>query len=117
MTNSIINLISLATALTVGPFQIAAAQEAIMIVQHQVADYGEWKSVFDSALATRQSVGEAAYKVLVDPADINSVTVIFQWNTVERAQTFAADPFLENGMQSAGVISKPQFTFCKISDG
>ncbi|AML52992.1 hypothetical protein [Falsihalocynthiibacter arcticus] len=117
MAHSFISSISLATALTLGPFQIATAQEAIMIVQHQVADYEEWKSVFDDALATRQSVGETAYRVLVDPADSNSVTVIFQWDTVERAQIFAADPILENGMQGAGVTSKPQFNFFKISDG
>ena len=117
MAHSIINSISLATALSLGHFQIAAAQDAIMIVQHQVADYADWKSVFDAALATRQSVGEAAYKILVDPADSNSVTVIFQWDTVESAQTFAVDAILENGMRGAGVISKPQFTFCQISDG
>lgn len=117
MTHSIISSILLAAAFTLGPFQIAAAQEAIMIVQHQVANHGEWKSVFDDALATRQSVGETAYNVLVNPDDRNSVTVIFHWDTVERAQAFAADPILKNGMQGAGVISKPQFTFCKISDG
>tara|TARA_R110002049_G_scaffold137350_3_gene297370 strand:- start:240 stop:632 length:393 start_codon:yes stop_codon:yes gene_type:complete len=117
MAHSIINSMSLATTLSLGHCQIGAAQDAIMIVQHQVADYVDWKSVFDAALATRQSVGEVAYKILVDPADSNSVTVILQWDTVKRAQTFAADPILENGMRGARVVSEPQFTFCKISDG
>lgn len=76
-----------------------------MIVQHQVVSHAEWKAVFDDALATRQSVGETAYRALVDPDDSKSMTGLFQWDTVGRARAFAADPFLENGMQGAGVIS------------
>jgi hypothetical protein len=85
-----------------------------MIVQHQVADFAAWKSVFDGALATRQSVGEIAFEILQDPVDQNSVTVIFEWDTLERAKAFAEDPVLENGMHAAGVISVPEFTFYRF---
>ncbi|RLJ59487.1 hypothetical protein BCF46_1636 [Litoreibacter meonggei] len=85
-----------------------------MIVQHQVADFAAWKSVFDGALSTRQSVGETAFEILQNPADPNSVTVIFEWDTLDRARAFAADPALKNGMRAAGVISVPEFTFYRF---
>jgi heme-degrading monooxygenase HmoA len=116
MSHSIFRSLTISTALTLGLCQSAAAQEAVMIVQHQVADFAEWKSIFDEAFATRESVGETAFKILQNPEDENSVTVVFQWDTLERAKAFAEDPVLENGMRAAGVISVPNFTFCKIAN-
>jgi heme-degrading monooxygenase HmoA len=116
MSRSIFRSLTISTALTLGLCQSAAAQEAVMIVQHQVADFAEWKSIFDGAFATRQSVGETAFEVLQDPEDSNSVTVVFQWDTLDRAKAFAEDPVLENGMRAAGVISTPAFTFCRVAN-
>ncbi len=108
------NLIT-TTALCISAVSAATAQEAIMIVQHQVADFEEWKSVFDGGFRTRKSVGEMSFNVLQSPDDPNAVTVVFEWDTVERAKAFAADPALENGMHAAGVISVPIFSFSRIS--
>lgn len=116
MPHSIIRSSILSAALTCGFCQSVAAQETMMIVQHQVADFAEWKSIFDGAIETRESVGETAFEILLNPKDENSVTVVFQWDTLEHARAFAEDPVLENGMRAAGVISEPNFTFCKIAD-
>ncbi len=53
MSHSTFRSLALSTALTLGLCQSAAAQEAVMIVQHQVTDFAAWKTVFDGALSTR----------------------------------------------------------------
>ncbi len=94
--------------------QTAWAQEAWMVVTHEVEDFDRWKEVFDQALPTRRSVGEMASYIMHDPVDQNRITVWFEWDTIERARAWASDPALANGMTAAGVISIPVFTFHDI---
>ena len=106
--------ISACTALAVLSAPVAQAQEAWMVVTHEVEDVDRWQTVFDHALPTRRVVGEMAAYILLNPVDRNLVTVWFQWDTMERAQAWAADPALANGMTAAGVISTPVFSFHAI---
>lgn len=87
------------------------AQEAWMIVTHEVDDFDRWKEVFDQALPIRRSVGEIASYILHTPDEPEVVTVWFEWDTIERARAWASDPALANGMIAAGVVSTPVFTF------
>lgn len=106
--------ISAYTALAVLLAPAAQAQEAWMVVTHEVEDFDRWQTVFDDALPTRRAVGEVAAYILHNPVDRNVVTVWFEWDTMERAQAWAADPALTNGMTAAGVISTPVFRFHDI---
>ncbi len=85
-----------------------------MIVTHEVEDFGRWKEVFDGAIATRRSVGEMSAYILHNPVNQRVVTVVFEWDTMERARAFAEDPALANGMVAAGVVSTPTFTFVPV---
>lgn len=85
-----------------------------MVVTHEVEDFDRWQAAFDHALPTRRAVGEIASYILHNPNDQNVVTVWFEWDTMERAQSWAADPALANGMTAAGVISTPVFSFRDI---
>lgn len=42
------------------------------------------------------------------------ITVWFEWDTMERARAWVADPALANGMIAAGVVSTPVFGFRDI---
>ncbi|MEI4263331.1 hypothetical protein [Roseovarius sp. D0-M9] len=106
--------ISAYTALAVFSAPAALTQEAWMVVTHEVEDFDRWQAVFDHALPTRRAVGEMAFYILHNPFDQNVVTVCFEWDTMERAQAWAADPVLANGMTAAGVISTPVFSFGDI---
>lgn len=90
------------------------AQEAWMVVSHEVENYDSWKATFDRALPTRRAVGEMAYFILHDPTNESLVTVWFAWDTAERARAWASDPALANGMAAAGVTSAPTFLFGAI---
>jgi hypothetical protein len=90
------------------------AQEAWLIVTHEVKDSVQWKEVFDQALPTRRAVGEMASYILHNPVDRNVITVWFEWDTMEHARAWASDPVLANGMVAAGVISAPVFSFQHI---
>jgi hypothetical protein len=87
------------------------AQEAWMVVSHQVEDFDRWKEVFDAAFLTRRAVGERGAYILHNGPDRTRVTVWFTWDTLENAKAFASDPALVNGMAAAGVISTPRIHF------
>ncbi len=85
-----------------------------MTVAHEVKDFDRWKEVFDGTIATRRSVGQMSAYILHYPVDQRVVTVVFDWDTMGRARTFAHDVALANGMVAAGVISTPTFTVVPV---
>lgn len=107
-------VLSVGTATAVFASTPVLAKEAWLIVTHEVEDFDRWKQVFDQALPTRRAVGEMASYILHNPIDRNVITVWFEWDTMERARTWASDPVLANGMAAAGVISAPTFSFHDI---
>ncbi len=83
----------------------------IMIVQHQVKDYGEWKKMFDSAIAMRKASGEISVQVLRDMNDPNNLTLINKWDSMENAQKFVQSPDLQTAMEKGGVMGMPVVHF------
>ena len=59
-------------------------------------------------------MGEMASYIMHNRVDQNMITVWFEWDTMERARAWAADPALANGMTAAGVVSTPFFSFHDI---
>jgi heme-degrading monooxygenase HmoA len=86
---------------------------AVLLIQHHVKDFAEWKKAFDSSLGLRKANGELSTQVYQGVEDSNAVTVINKWDTLERAQNFAGSPDLKAAMEKAGVESPPAVTFLK----
>ena len=84
---------------------------AYMFVRHSVQDYEAWKSVFDDFADLRKKSGEQAYQILTQEDDSNSLVALFQWDNLDNARAYAASPELREGMQRAGVTSKPEILF------
>ena len=82
-----------------------------MLVQHKVEDFAKWKAIFDSALGMRQASGEKSAQILHDAADANSLTLLFEWDSLENAQQYAQNPDLKAAMQEAGVTGPPNISF------
>jgi antibiotic biosynthesis monooxygenase (ABM) superfamily enzyme len=82
-----------------------------MLVQHQVNDYAEWKKVYDSVADLRASNGELSDKIYRDANDINSLTIMFKWDSLENARKYAQSPELKEAMQRAGVEGRPNVSF------
>jgi hypothetical protein len=84
---------------------------ARLVVKHQVADFGAWKTVFDSLHDVRLSYGWTGHEIYRDPADPNFVIVVNKVKTLEGAKAYGTSSELKEGMQRAGVTSVPEILF------
>ncbi len=82
-----------------------------LLVQHQVRDYKEWKKAFIAFSDIRIANGELTSHVYHDQNDHNNVTIVCEWESLQSAQKFAKSSALQQVMQKAGVISKPNVHF------
>lgn len=78
------------------------------IVQHHVADYDRWFSVFTEHEAVRRRHGATGHSVNRSAADPNTLVVVTDFATIEGAQAFSKDPTLRAAMERGGVDGSPQ---------
>ena len=82
-----------------------------LFVRHQVADYAQWRQVYDGFTPTQKALGvqdQAVYQAIDDP---NDVTVRHEFLTLEAAQAFGQSVELGTAMHDAGVASAPTVWF------
>lgn len=80
-------------------------------VHHKVADYPNWRAVFDAGDPTRRQYGETDFRVFRSAADPLEITVHSEWPSIEQAKAYGASPELKAAMQKAGVLSQPDVAF------
>jgi quinol monooxygenase YgiN len=88
----------------------------ILILQHTVRDYDAWKPVFDeheSVRATYGCLGHTIYRAADKP---NDLTLLFKYESRERAQEFMRDPSLAKAMRRGGVVSEPSATWVEEAE-
>lgn len=83
----------------------------IMCVQHKVADFDSWKSVFDEQGDSRKAHGAVGHRVLRRGDDANSVMVLTEFPERAMAESYVADPALGAAMGRAGVEGAPEIGF------
>lgn len=86
-----------------------------VLIIHEVADYADWKRVFDGAAAMRKAAGEVAFQVLRFDTDANQVVHFSQWRSLEEARRFFESPELVQIRREAGVTA-PQFLYLEELD-
>ena len=79
-----------------------------LTVRHTVGDYAVWRKVYDGLEPLRSQHGCTAQRVMQNPEDGNDVFITHEFPTAEQAGSFAHDPALRAGMQSAGVEGAPR---------
>jgi quinol monooxygenase YgiN len=81
-------------------------------VRHQVEDYNKWRAGFDANITARKAGGalEGEY-VMRDVENPNDVTIVLEWESVEKARQFTQSPELKEAMQNAGVTGPPEVRF------
>ena len=84
---------------------------AHLLVIHTVEDFDRWKAGFDAHAGTRRASGGGDYQVLRNTQNPNEVVVLFNWESVAKAQAFAASDDLREAMQKAGVVGRPNIYF------
>ena len=82
-----------------------AAETAVVIIRHDVADYAAWKKGFDAGKVHRDKAGLTERYVLRDVDKPNFVTVVLESASVEGAKKFFSDPALIDRMKKANLVA------------
>jgi len=82
-----------------------------VLVRHKIADYDRWKMTFDAAIGFRQAGGERSCRIFRNPEDSRDLTLLFEWESLEKARSFMSSEELRTRMQQAGVLGPPQIEF------
>jgi heme-degrading monooxygenase HmoA len=88
----------------------------LLIVQHKVTDYDVWKPVFDEHESVRAKYGGQGHTIYRGADDPNELTLVFRYESRERADEFMRDPSLAEAMRRGGVISEPRFTWVEEAE-
>ena len=78
-----------------------AADTVLIIVSHEVADFGDWKKRFEAGKSNREKVGLKERYVMGDANKPNAVIVVLEASSVEHAKKFAADPAFNERVKKA----------------
>lgn len=78
----------------------------VLAINHAVADYDKWKSVYDQFPPTTDGAKFSRVNVSVD--DPNLVTVVAGFTDMETLKAFVDDPELKAKMMEAGVTGPPR---------
>ena len=82
----------------------------ITSVTIEVANYSEWKSLFDLYAPGRKAMGSKG-GIIYKKNDSNVITVIMKWSDKKKAIAFHESKNLENAMKKSGVVSIPIVRF------
>lgn len=80
---------------------------AHLFMQHQVADYDDWRPTFDGDAPNCAAAGVTDIAVLRDAADPNSIWMVFDADPA-LIEPMMSDPARAEHMQAAGVTSETQ---------
>lgn len=78
-----------------------------MFVRHAVADYPEWRKVFDEFFDTRRRAGVIGEAVFQSADDLNDITLTLDFATLEAARAFPENPELKAALHKAGSVGAP----------
>ncbi len=84
-----------------------------LILNHRVADYGVWKQCFDAENERRISFGIKVMAAGEKEGDRGNVYMIFQVQELAPFIEMMADPYMNQFLMEAGVISEIDMTIVK----
>lgn len=79
-----------------------------VLVHHEVADYQRWRAAFDAALEFRHDGGEQSCRIFRRAGNPNDLTLLFDWDNLEKAQHYITCDELSKKMREAGVLGVPE---------
>jgi hypothetical protein len=62
-------------------------------------------------MSFRQAGGERSCRIFRDHEDAEQLTLLFEWESLEKARQFMASAELRRRMQEAGVVGEPEVRF------
>jgi heme-degrading monooxygenase HmoA len=84
-----------------------------ILVQFDTGSFDQWLAVFKDSSEVQKSAGLKGYQVYKCFDDPNSVLLLLDWESQEKAKEFMNSQTLRDQQKKAGVISKPESFFVK----
>jgi quinol monooxygenase YgiN len=84
---------------------------ATLLVKHRVANFEEWKKVFDSMDKVRKEHGFTGSTVHRDATDPNIVVIVNHVRSLEGAKKYGGSQQLRDAMAHGGVLGMPEINF------
>jgi len=84
---------------------------ASVLVRHKVNNYDTWRPIFEADGERRRAGGCTGTHLFRNLDNPNEVIINLQWDSVENARKFVANPGLEEVMKNAGVVDQPDVYF------
>lgn len=82
-----------------------------MFVRHKVADFADWRAVFDLHSEAQRKVGLRVLHVLRNTDDPNEVFLLFEVDDPEQARAFVSAPDVPQAQRDSGVVDDPDIYF------
>ncbi len=82
-----------------------------MLIRHKLADFDKWYPVYKEHATMRKNAGSQSSRLFRNADNPNEALLLFEWDTIENAKTFAHSDELRETMKDAGVLEKPDVFF------
>lgn len=82
-----------------------------VLIRHTIADYKTWREVFDASLEFRHRGGEESCRIFRDTEKDGDITILCEWESMQRAHSFMSSPELKSKMEAAGVLGAPEIHY------
>lgn len=83
----------------------------VLTVVHECADFTRWKSAYDADAGNRRAAGLTELVLARNEGQRGLMALIFEMADAERARAMMSSAALQETMQKAGVIGKPEIHF------
>jgi len=74
-------------------------------------NYAKWKPIYDQHAATRKANGSKRAHLFRNADNPNEIIILFEWDDLGKARSFAQSEDLVKTMQNSGVSDKPDIYF------
>lgn len=76
--------------------------------RHTVADYDDWRAVYDDYASERQSLGVVGDAVFRNVENDNEITLYLEFKSLAAARTFGENSSMRGAMDQAGLTGSPE---------
>lgn len=82
-----------------------------VLIRHRVSDYDKWRGGFNQEQGLRTNAEGKSFRVFRDHYSSDHVTVLNEWETIEKAEKFLDFEEIKEKMKELGVKEKPDIIY------
>jgi hypothetical protein len=95
-------------------FPAPSKNSRVLVIQHKVANFSNWKNLYDTNDSLRQLYGLHNYIIGRGINDTNIVVVFLKMDDMLKAKNLTTSAELKTRMQQGGVLDTPSFLYMEV---